>query len=82
MSTPPTDPLSQQELVAWRGLLQVHARVTRALDAQMRAEHGISLSAYEVLMFLAAAPKHRLRKTPLHQSERAMAARAGRPGES
>jgi DNA-binding MarR family transcriptional regulator len=75
MSTPPTDPLSQQELVAWRGLLQVHARVTRALDAQMRAEHGISLSAYEVLMFLAAAPKHRLRMAEI--ADRVLLSRSG-----
>jgi len=35
-----------------------------------------------LIIYRGAAPKHRLRKTPLHQSERAMAARAGRPGES
>jgi DNA-binding MarR family transcriptional regulator len=75
MSTASTDPLSQQELVAWRGLLQVHARVTRALDAQMRAEHGISLSAYEVLMFLAAASDHRLRMAEI--ADRVLLSRSG-----
>jgi hypothetical protein len=42
-------------------MLQVHAQVTQALDAQMRAEHGLSVSAYEVLMFLGEAPGRRLR---------------------
>jgi DNA-binding MarR family transcriptional regulator len=53
--------LSHHELIAWRGMLQAHARVTQALDAQMRAEHGMSVSTYEVLMFLGDAEDHRLR---------------------
>jgi len=48
--------LTSQELSAWRGFLETHARVTRALDAEMRAEHGLPVSSYEVLMFLADAP--------------------------
>jgi DNA-binding MarR family transcriptional regulator len=46
-------------------MLQVHARVTNALDTQMRAEHGISASSYEVLMFLAAAADRRLRMSEI-----------------
>jgi DNA-binding MarR family transcriptional regulator len=46
-------------------MLEVHARVTQQLDAQMQAEHGLSLSAYEVLMFLADAPEHRLRMSEI-----------------
>ena len=44
----PTTPaaLDPQELRAWRGMLQVHAAVTRELDAQMHREHGLSVSAY------------------------------------
>jgi len=53
--------LTPLELSAWRGLLQAHARITRALDAELRAEHGLPVSSYEVLMFLADAPGHRLR---------------------
>jgi DNA-binding MarR family transcriptional regulator len=68
-------PFSEQELAAWRGMLQAHARVTRALDAQMRAEHGLSLSAYEVLLFLADAPDHRLRMAEI--AERALLSRSG-----
>src|SRR4051812_17260272 len=54
-------PFSATELAAWRGMLQLHAQITQALDAQMRTEHGLSVSSYEVLMFLAEAPEHRLR---------------------
>jgi DNA-binding MarR family transcriptional regulator len=60
-TTPSADPLSELELGAWRGFLQAHAQVTQALDVQMRREHGISVSAYEVLMFLGNAPDQRLR---------------------
>src|SRR3954462_2839303 len=54
-------PFSATELAAWRGMLQMHAQITQALDAQMRSEHGLSVSSNEVLMFLAEAPERRLR---------------------
>ena len=57
--------LAGHELAAWRGMLETHARVTRQLDAEMHAEHRLSLSAYEVLMFLAGAPEHRMRMSDL-----------------
>jgi DNA-binding MarR family transcriptional regulator len=75
MDTSQSDPFSEYELAAWRGMLQVHARVTRALDAQMRAEHGLSLSAYEVLLFLADAPDHRLRMAEI--ADRVLLSRSG-----
>lgn len=70
-----SDPLSERELGAWRGMLEVHARVTRELDAQMQAEHGISVSAYEVLMFLADAPGRRLRMSEI--ARRVLLSRSG-----
>lgn len=69
--TAPTDravddgPLSPVELAAWRGMLRVHAKVTQILDAQMRAEHGLTVSQYEVLLFLGDAPEHRMRMADL-----------------
>lgn len=66
--SPATTPFSEHELAAWRGMLEVHARVTQQLDAQMRAEHGLSLSAYEVLMFLADAPEQRMRMSDIAAS--------------
>jgi DNA-binding MarR family transcriptional regulator len=68
-------PLAGHEIAAWRGMLEVHARVTQALDAQMRAAHGLSVSAYEVLMFLADAPEHRMRMSEIAQ--RVLLSRSG-----
>ena len=57
--------LDRAELGAWRGLLRVHSRMTKALDAELIAAHGISLSSYEVLLFLVDAPEGRLRMSEL-----------------
>lgn len=57
--------LEPLELGAWRGLLRVHARLMREMDAEMRERHGISLSGYEVLMILGEAPGRRLRVSEL-----------------
>ena len=46
IETPTAAQFSEQELAAWRRMLQVHARVTQALDSQMRAEHRLSVSSY------------------------------------
>ncbi len=72
---PATAPLTAHELAAWRGLLQVHARVTQRLDAQMQAEQGLALSAYEVLMFLDDAPEHRMRMSDI--ADRVLLSRSG-----
>ena len=56
-------------------MLEAHARVTQKLDAQMRAEHGLSVSAYEVLMFLADAPGHKMRMSDI--AERVLLSRSG-----
>jgi DNA-binding MarR family transcriptional regulator len=57
--------LDREELGAWRGLLRVHARLTKALDADLVREHDLPLSSYEVLLFLADAPDGRLRMSEL-----------------
>jgi DNA-binding MarR family transcriptional regulator len=74
-TTAPPTPLAGHELASWRGMLEVNASVTQRLDAQMHAEHGISLSAYEVLMFLADAPEHRLRMSDI--AHRVLLSRSG-----
>jgi DNA-binding MarR family transcriptional regulator len=68
-------PLADHELAAWRGMLEAHARTTQILDAEMRAHHGLALSAYEVLMFLADAPGHRLRMSEI--ADRVLLSRSG-----
>src|SRR5581483_5183443 len=75
MPTTESPPFTEQELAAWRGLLVVHARVSQQLDAQMQVEHGMTLSAYEVLMFLDDAPEHRMRMSDI--AERVLLSRSG-----
>ena len=57
--------LTDLELEAWQALLHSHDQVTRRLDAELRREHGLSLSEYDVLLRLAQAPELRLRMTRL-----------------
>jgi DNA-binding MarR family transcriptional regulator len=56
---------SAQHAEAWIGLLETHKRLTRALDAELEAEHGLTLSALEVLGRLAAAENRSLRLSVL-----------------
>ena len=60
--------LSPAELGAWRGLLRVHSSLTKALDAELVREHGLPLSSYEVLLFLAGEPEGRMRMSELADS--------------
>ena len=60
--------LSAEELTAWRGLLRAHASLTRTLDAELLEEHGLPLTSYEVLLFLADAPDGRMRMSDLADS--------------
>lgn len=50
---------------AWIGLLETHKQLTRALDAELTAQHGLSLSALELLARLAAADNRSLHLTAL-----------------
>jgi DNA-binding MarR family transcriptional regulator len=50
---------------AWIGLLETHKKITRALEAELEAEFGLSLSGVEVLGRLAAAEGRYLRLSTL-----------------
>jgi DNA-binding MarR family transcriptional regulator len=67
LSTTSTEPvlLTPGELAAWRGMLRVHSRLTKALDAELVQEHGLPLSSYEVLLFLADSPDGQMRMAEL-----------------
>jgi DNA-binding MarR family transcriptional regulator len=56
---------SDRHANAWIGLLETHRKLTRALDAEMEAEYGLSLSALEILGRLAASEDRRLRLSVL-----------------
>ena len=57
--------LSTEEQAAWHGFLRAHAALTRELDAQLVAAHGLPLSSYEVLLQLGHAPLGRMRMSEL-----------------
>jgi DNA-binding MarR family transcriptional regulator len=46
-------------------LVRASAAVTRQLSAQLSADHGLSISAYEALLRLARAPDSRMRRVDL-----------------
>jgi DNA-binding MarR family transcriptional regulator len=46
-------------------LLRAHAHATRALNAQLTADHGLTISDYEVLLRLSRAPDRRMRRVDL-----------------
>jgi DNA-binding MarR family transcriptional regulator len=57
--------LTETETQVWIGLLETHKRLTRALNSELEAEHGLSLSAVELLGRLSAAEYQVLRLTDL-----------------
>ncbi|HET9613713.1 MAG TPA: MarR family winged helix-turn-helix transcriptional regulator [Candidatus Limnocylindrales bacterium] len=60
---------------AWRAFLQAHARVTRRLDEELQAAHGLSLAEYDALLQIAHAPRRRIRMNVL--ADRVILSRSG-----
>ena len=52
---------------AWIQFLRAQATVRRRMDARLLAEHGLTLSDYDVLLQLATAPERRLRRVDLSE---------------
>ena len=52
-------------LEAWVTFLRTHAAITRALNADLLNEHGLTLSDYEVLLHLSRADGGMLRRVDL-----------------
>jgi DNA-binding MarR family transcriptional regulator len=50
---------------AFVGLLRAHAALTRDLSARLEAQHGLTISDYEVLLRLSSAPERRLKRVEL-----------------
>jgi DNA-binding MarR family transcriptional regulator len=50
---------------AFIALLQAHAAATRTLNAQLLADHGLTINDYEVLLRLTRAPDRRMRRVDL-----------------
>ena len=62
---PEPNPMSPAEFDAWRGMLRLHATVTRELERRLAADCGMSLAVYGVLITLVGAPGRRLRMSEL-----------------
>jgi DNA-binding MarR family transcriptional regulator len=59
--------LTDLEFEAWQAFLHAHAKVTQALDGELRRGHGLTWSQYDVLVRLARASGRTLRMTELAQ---------------
>src|SRR3954471_4396965 len=65
MSPSATIPETSPAIEAFVRLVRANAAVTRQLSAQLSADHGLNLSAYEALLTLARAPESRMRRVDL-----------------
>jgi DNA-binding MarR family transcriptional regulator len=63
-SSPLAD-LSSEEFAIWTGFLQTHAALARELDADLRTAHGLPLTDFEILLWLANRPCEGMRMTAL-----------------
>ena len=63
ISQPVARPLTARDprLAPWRAFLLAHARVSRRLDEELRAEHDLSFAEYDALLTIAQAPERRIR---------------------
>jgi DNA-binding MarR family transcriptional regulator len=58
-------PKSSAAIDAFVRLVRAHVAVTGQLSAQLSADHGLNINAYEALLHLARAPDSRLRRVDL-----------------
>lgn len=66
---------ADDQIVVWKSFLRAHAHVTRVLEAELLADHDLSLAEYDVLVQLSEAAEGRLRMTEL--AERVLLSRSG-----
>ena len=59
------DWLDDEEMAAWRSMIDVHAAVMASLEAESVERHGISGGDYAVLVTLSEAPDERVRMCDL-----------------
>ena len=61
------EPHERVAFAAWRSLLEVHASLTRRLDAALQDRAGLPLGWYDVLVHVDEAPSGRIRLRELEQ---------------
>jgi DNA-binding MarR family transcriptional regulator len=59
---------ASHQLAAWVSFLRAHAAITRALNVDLLAEHGLTLNDYEVLLHLSRAEDGMMRRVDLAES--------------
>jgi DNA-binding MarR family transcriptional regulator len=59
--------LEAPEVLAFVSFIRAHAAVTRQLDRELVAEHGLTINDYEVLLRLSRAPDRMMRRVDLAQ---------------
>ena len=57
-----------RHLAAWVSFLRAHAALTRALNVDLLAHHGLTLNDYEVLLHLSRAEDGMMRRVDLAES--------------
>jgi DNA-binding MarR family transcriptional regulator len=62
---PEPDAFSQEEFLAWRGLIRLRETVMREIDRRLQREGLVSLADYGVLITLVTEPARRLRMSDL-----------------
>ena len=67
--------LSEGELLAWRGMLELEARVLAVLDAELREKRDLSVSEFDALYQLWIQPGGRCRMKDL--ANRLLVSRGG-----
>ncbi|MDY7086468.1 MAG: MarR family transcriptional regulator [Actinomycetota bacterium] len=55
------DPLSDEQQIAWRTFIESSWALHTHLEDELRAQTGLSMNDYHVLVVLSEAPQHRLR---------------------
>ncbi len=56
---------SDTHAAAWIGLLETHKRLTRQLEGELEAAHGLGISTLELMSRLARAEDHMMRLSAL-----------------
>jgi DNA-binding MarR family transcriptional regulator len=59
---------SQNRLESWVSFIRAHSAITRQLNADLLAVHGLTLNDYEVLLMLSRAEGRRMRRVDLAQT--------------
>jgi DNA-binding MarR family transcriptional regulator len=57
--------LDDEEMAAWRGMVEVQGQIDTELEADLVSRHGITLGEYAVFVVLSEVPGERLRMCDL-----------------